>query len=356
VNFATGQNHANLPQMSDNHCTDCHAPSDGTEFGLSIKGAHTVATRSAQRPGVVFSIVRVDNAKPNQKPIVTFTVKDYAGNAVDITKMTNLNLVMAGPTADYNGYVSESAKSASLSPGGLYAYTFKAALPAAASGSYAVAIEGYSTVTLNPNTVKAAAVRDVGANQVFYFPVGDAAKATPRRTVVTQERCTACHERFMMHGGSRQTVEYCVICHNPTVTDSGVRLAANKPDESINFKTMIHKIHTGSNLTRDFTIIGHGASVNNYNEVGYVGDRRDCERCHVPGSYDLPLNDGLISQTAPRDYLNPMPPATGACLSCHTTKAAAAHASVMTSPTLGESCEACHGPNADASVVKVHAR
>jgi OmcA/MtrC family decaheme c-type cytochrome len=102
--------------------------------------------------------------------------------------------------------------------------------------------------------------------------------------------------------------------------------------------------------------MGHGNSVNNYNDVAYVGDRRDCVRCHVAGTTKLPLADGLIPQVAPRDYLNPLQPTAGACLSCHTTKAAAAHAAINTSPTLGESCEACHGQNSAASVSNVHAR
>ena len=38
--------------------------------------------------------------------------------------------------------------------------------------------------------------------------------------------------------------------------------------------------------------MGHNQSVNNYNEVGYVGDRRDCEQCHLPGTYNLPLAGG----------------------------------------------------------------
>jgi OmcA/MtrC family decaheme c-type cytochrome len=119
---------------------------------------------------------------------------------------------------------------------------------------------------------------------------------------------------------------------------------------------MIHKIHTGSDLTTDFTVMGHNKSVNNYNDVGYVGDRRDCAACHVNNSQNLPLADTTVAQTSPRDYLTNMQPTAGACLSCHTTKAAAAHAAVNTSPTLGESCAACHGPNSEASVANVHAR
>ena len=353
VNFATGQNHVNLPQVSDNECANCHKPLGETEYDASVKGAHMVATRSKQLPGVVFAITAVDNAKPGQKPSVTFTVNDKTGNSLDITRMDFLNLVMTGPTSDYNGYVSEDARKATPS-GRQFVYTFNAPLPGNASGSYAVGIEGYKNFTINPGTVNSQVVRDVGFNKVFYFPVG-AAKVAPRRQVVTQELCATCHDKIMLHGGIRQSIEYCVVCHNPTVTDSGVRKTGDIP-ESINFKTLIHKIHTGKELTTNFTVIGHGGSVHNYNEVGYVGDRRDCEKCHLPGTYDLPLPDGLINQTTPRDYLATQGPATAACLSCHTTKAAASHAATMTSPTLGEACDACHGPNAEASVAKVHAR
>ncbi len=353
VNFATGLNHVNLPQVDDKQCGQCHQPNSGAEFDASVVGAHVVGTRSKQLGGLNFAITRVDNAKPGQKPSVTFTVTDNAGNALDITKLDFLNLVMSGPTADYNGYVSEDVRKAPV-VGGQFVYTFNAALPAAATGSYAVGIEGYRNTTINPNTVNSAVMRDVGFNKVFYFAVGGA-KVAPRRAVVSQALCASCHDKLMLHGGIRQNVEYCVVCHNPTVDDSGMRKTGDIP-ESINFKTLIHKIHTGSELTTDFTVMGHGNSVNNYNDVGYVGDRRDCERCHLPGTENLPLADGLINQPTPRDYLKVQGPATAACLSCHTTKAAASHAQTMTSPTLGEACDACHGPNAEASVAKAHAR
>lgn len=353
VNFATGANHVNLPQVSDKECTNCHKPQGEIEYDASIKGAHMVATRSQQLAGMTFGISKVDNAKPGAKITVTFTVNDRNGNAMDISKLDFLNLVLTGPTSDYNGYISEDARKATP-VGREYAYTFTATLPAAAAGSYAVGIEGYKNTTINPNTVNSAVVRDAGFNKVFYFAIGGA-KVTPRRQIVSQALCGTCHDKLMLHGGIRQSVEYCVVCHNPTVTDSGMRKTGDIP-ESINFKTMIHKIHRGSALTADFTVMGHGNSVNNYNEVGYVGDLRSCEKCHLPGTYDLPLPDGLINQTTPRDYLTVQGPATAACLSCHTTKAAASHALTMTSPTLGEACDACHGPNAEASVVKSHAR
>ena len=51
VNFATGENHVNLPQVSDNQCANCHIPQGELEFDASIKGAHTVPTESATRAG-----------------------------------------------------------------------------------------------------------------------------------------------------------------------------------------------------------------------------------------------------------------------------------------------------------------
>jgi OmcA/MtrC family decaheme c-type cytochrome len=351
VDFATGKNHVDLPQVTDNQCSNCH-PATGSDFDTSVTGAHVVSTKAKQLPGVIFAITGVDNAKPGQKPAVSFTVKDKAGNLVDISKMTRFSLTMTGPTTDYGNYVSEDARKAPTGGGG-YVYTFSAALPNDAAGTFVVGAEGYNTVTVNPGTVIAASVRDSGANVVYYFGI-NGAKATPRRQIVSQAKCVGCHTDLPFHGGQRNQVEYCVVCHSPTVTDISQRTAGDKA-QSINFKNLIHKIHTGANLTTDYTVMGHNQSVNNYNEIGYPGDRRDCQQCHLPGTYNLPISDGQINQVSPRDYITSMPPVTAACLSCHTTKAAASHALVMTSP-LGESCDSCHGPNAEASVSKVHAR
>ena len=46
-----------------------------------------------------------------------------------------------------------------------------------------------------------------------------------------------------------------------------------QPVESVRFKTMIHKIHTGEELKTDFTIFGFGGTPNNFNEVRFPGDR-----------------------------------------------------------------------------------
>jgi len=355
VNFATGEGHVNLPQVSDNLCANCHIPQGELEFDASIKGAHTIPQFSQQLPGTTFSILKVENTGRGQKPTVTFTIKDKAGKVLEASKMDSLSLLLAGPTTDYAAAIREDARQASV-VGNEFLYTFTSAIRENATGTYAVGLEGYKNVKINPDTKKEMSVRDVGFNQLHYFSV-DGSKPAPRRAVVSSEKCNTCHGTLMLHGTIRRNTEYCVLCHNPNATDVARR---NKPElmpaESVHFKTMIHKIHTGEELTRDFTVYGFGSNPINFNEVRFPGDRRNCNKCHVTDSYQLPLAESLLPSQAPRDYINPMQPTTAACLSCHTDKPSAAHAAVMTSPTLGESCAACHGRNNEFSLDRVHAR
>jgi OmcA/MtrC family decaheme c-type cytochrome len=203
-------------------------------------------------------------------------------------------------------------------------------------------------------TTEIANVRDAGFNQVVAFAVTDTAPVA-RRRVVAQENCNSCHGSLALHGGSRQNVQFCVMCHNANWDDKARRPADKLPVESIHLKTMIHKIHTGEELENDFTIYGFGNTAINFNEVTFPGDRRNCEKCHIADTQQLPLPKGLLPSVAARDYINPMQPIAAACLSCHTSQEAASHALLNTS-TLGESCRVCHGTTSEFSVDKAHAR
>jgi OmcA/MtrC family decaheme c-type cytochrome len=355
VNFATGEGHVNLPQVSDNQCSNCHTPEGELEFDASIKGAHTIPEQSKMLPGTVFNLVAVDDAGPGRRPTVTFEVKNDKGEPVDIARMARLALVLSGPTTDYTTYVTEDPRQATGPGGGRYFWTFQTPLPANAKGTYTVGIEGYQAVNLLEGTQQQiTGVRDAGVNKVIHFSV-DGSPVTPRRQVVSLEKCNACHFNLNLHGGNRNTVDQCLLCHNPTQTDAAVRPASAGAAQSIDLRMMIHQIHTGHELTEDYTIYGRGGTPHNYNEVGYPGDRRNCAGCHVNGSEQLPLEETAIQVNNPRGMLNPVGPTAAACTSCHTSVYAASHALVNTS-RLGESCAACHGPNADFSVSRSHAR
>jgi OmcA/MtrC family decaheme c-type cytochrome len=354
VNFATGENHANLPQVSDNQCANCHTPQGELEFDVSIKGAHTIPEFSEQLAGIVFNLVGVTGAAPGKAPTVTFDIKTKVGTPVKPSEMNALRLVLAGPNTDYAAYWAEDARQATANPDGTYSYTFKQAIPADAKGSYTVGIEGYRNYTLLPGTTKEVTVRDAGLNKQIYFSV-DGSTPQLRRASVSLDNCNKCHAFLSLHGGNRNTTGECVLCHNPNENDRARRPAAEMPAQSVDFRMMIHKIHTGEELGGEYVIYGFGGSRNDFSEVRYPGDRRNCAACHVNNSQRLPLPAGLLNVADLRGLLNPVGPESAACLSCHTTVYAASHALANTT-RLGESCAACHGTSSEFSVDKVHAR
>jgi OmcA/MtrC family decaheme c-type cytochrome len=280
VNFATGENHVNLPQQSDNQCTTCHIPKGELDFDASIVGAHRIPTESTSLPGTVLGITAVTDGLAGKRPTVTFTVKDKSGKPILPSEMTRLSLLLAGPDSDYASYISEDVRQATGADGTYY-WTFANPLPANAAGTYSVGIEGYRNQTLLPGTAKEVVARDAGKNVVFHFSV-DGSQVAPRRQIVSIENCNACHASLSLHGGNRNQIEQCVICHNPNTT--GRTSATVTVPPAIDFRTMIHKIHTGEELERAYTVGGE-----DYTEVLYPGDRRNCSACHVNNSQQLPL-------------------------------------------------------------------
>jgi OmcA/MtrC family decaheme c-type cytochrome len=197
-------------------------------------------------------------------------------------------------------------------------------------------------------------VNESSLNPVFYAAVTDA-KPVARRKVVDLANCNKCHDQLSAHGRGRRSPEFCVFCHNPNESDR--RPASLFPPEAIDFKRHIHRIHTGKDLTQDYTVIGTSGTGTNFNDVRFPGDRRDCLTCHVPGANQVLESPppGLLPTNTLRDWYAPQQHFAAACLGCHDSKPAAAHAYVMTAP-FGESCAACHGPEDEFAVDKVHAR
>ena len=326
VEFQTGKNHVNLPVFSDKECKNCHIPTGEAEFDASITGAHTVGTKSAMLPGVVFSFVSTTNVAPGQSPTVTFTVKDNQGNPVVLSTLTSLRIFMGGPSSDIAGYIREDVRAAAVDQGGgQFAYTFTGKMPANAAGTWMFSCEGYRTTTLLKGTLKERSVRDLVANKQFFAGV-NGATPVPRRTIVSTAACEKCHYSLSFHGGNRNKVEMCTLCHSPSLVAGG---------RSYNLTNFLHEVHA--------------------EEVRYPGNIRNCAQCHVNNSQNLPLSDALLNVTNPVAKVNPTPPTTNACLACHNTTSAWTHAQANTT-SLGESCEVCHGASAEYSVAKVHAQ
>jgi OmcA/MtrC family decaheme c-type cytochrome len=386
VNFATGKNHVNLPQVDDSQCTQCHIPQGELEFDASIKGAHTVPTQSATNAGIVVNITKVANGVAGKAPTVTFTSRDYSGAPVTMAQLTGgsnrMAFVMAGPTTDYGytsfgsdvttpGYVSENpVPTAACDAGGTCTYTFTHAVPAKATGTYAIGVEARRGSTLLPGTTQQMTSEYGAINKVVYFAV-DGSTVAPRRTVVDVNKCNGCHSYLSLHGENRNQIEMCVLCHNPSENDSSTRSAATNPadkalpPQSVNFALMVHKIHTGATMqsfNTTYIIVGFGGSHNDFTDVRYpamtptggVPDTAKCYMCHVNTSEaNFPIGKNNVLDTQGR--ISPVAATTSACTACHQNLSALAHAVAQTDPKFGESCDVCHATGAAFDVDQVHA-
>jgi OmcA/MtrC family decaheme c-type cytochrome len=352
VNWETGENHVAGPMSDDDACRFCHQPQGEFEFDASIKGAHTIPTKSAQLKGLKIEILSVSGAVPGGKPTVLFKLNNGDGSLVAPSSLNSLNFLFGGPTTEYASYFRQDCRSLAVASGDAWSCAFANAIPADASGTWTLSADVYRNVTLNPGP--AAAIREAAMNPIFHVAITDA-QPVARRAVVDLAKCNDCHNTLALHGGQRFKVEECIICHHPNENDRSRRPADKMPAESVHMKYMIHKIHTGEELELEYTVYGFGNTPHNYNEVLYPGDRRNCEACHNPGTYDLPLPSGVLGTPTPRDWYTPMAPGAASCLSCHGSVDAAAHAYVNNAP-FAEACASCHGEGAEFAVTKVHAR
>ena len=225
----------------------------------------------------------------------------------------------------------------------------------------------------------------------------------PRRQIVDINKCKSCHDdanhgtgvvpRLSLHGANRnENLAVCVVCHNPNQTDVPYRRATTAledprisgPEVPLDFKTMVHSIHSGGFRTQPFVVIGFRSSVNDFSDVRFPRELRDCTNCHIDasgkGTFELPLRAGVLGTTiktqstyltTPRSIdVDPandvkISPIAAVCSSCHDRTEVKSHmvntggASFSTTQsqigvTVKERCANCHGPGKDKDVRKAH--
>ena len=374
IDWTTGANHGpdNLPQADDSQCADCHAATQTAEWDSSVPGAHVLPSDSKQLKGLNFTIVEVTNYAKGQKPTVKFKITENSGAFVKPSSTgASATLVISGNTKDYALYpvISETATTTAAydAATGICTYTFTAAIPADASGTWTLSAASRRTATLNNADGTTRTFTEGAVNPIYNFSV-DGSTVAARRVVVELNRCNACHYRLattFSHGGQRIAIQFCVMCHAPNYDDAARRTRDPNagPPESIQFARMIHRIHTGEELTQPYIVYGNSFTPNSFNEVTYPGDRRNCVACHdnSPFTAGLPTAPGTLNTVTQTDYFTPMGPGTTACTGCHDNRDTLAHAYIYTttfpgSTTPAESCGTCHNVNGEWSTTKVHAR
>jgi OmcA/MtrC family decaheme c-type cytochrome len=389
----------------------CH-PATGSLAGVLDK--HYTLDLDPLAPKLAIAIDSMTNTAPGQLPVMQFTVTDKGvGRDLRTQPLTSLRATIAGPTSDFTSTLPTNGNNiATITPAqlvaidpvnGVFSYTFTSAIPATATGTYQVALEAYWSPTCGN------AVCDVGENGNLCpadcgAPISPTPASTPRfaalspikafavtgalaprRTIVDADKCNGCHKDLSFHGGGRKNPNYCVMCHNPSLANTGrVSRFENSTvlAESVDFRSMIHKIHMGERLTQPYVLGGNptptvtnpAGTMHDFRETRYPRDPKQCAACHLANTWTLPLASDLqpstfveMTCTEPvgndtNDYCDApfwnastttkLPAQSTACTSCHDAPYAAAHAWLNTTPAGAEACATCHGPGAmyDASV------
>ncbi|MCB1677844.1 MAG: OmcA/MtrC family decaheme c-type cytochrome [Halioglobus sp.] len=388
-------------QPDDAACASCHAT--GGPAG-SVQHSHRLLVAAA-RTAFEAQVLGVTNSMPGQRPVVSFRVSnpltgephDLRNDPVFTSPGARLAVGMAWNTVDFHNTGNDSdsadqvqvdALAAAVTNGdGSYSVTMPLALPdgstapgVSAAGSGMASVEGHPMVDV------------AGNGEPVAVPVGDATgffaideadgRAVPRRQSVALQSCLACHDTLVLHGSNRaDNIDSCASCHNPRNTDRAVREVAldaptdGKPEESLDFKTMIHAIHAAGMREKPLQIVGfRGFSTHVYDtqQVHYPGDLANCTACHTADGFRLPLAETVLGTSIDTgdDRRDPaddtvVTPAAAVCASCHDDAVARAHmasngGSFGTSQAaidrgeVVEQCGVCHATGRSADVAQVH--
>jgi OmcA/MtrC family decaheme c-type cytochrome len=168
----------------------------------------------------------------------------------------------------------------------------------------------------------------------FVPATGQPPAAGANRLITTTSNCNACHSTLGglpggdpeanaagFHGGGRNNVDYCVVCHTgqrswgrveapydantlqflPSGTPPAVTTYMVDGKAVGNLVNMIHKTHLGKFLARK----NYNYAEVEFNEVGYPQDTRNCQNCHTQTTATPQGNNWLTA------------PSRLACGACH---------------------------------------
>lgn len=230
-------------------------------------------------------------------------------------------------------------------------YTFKTVLPAGFDQTKTHTLGIYATRALGAVPgIDPALAKNYYANVEYDFRPDGAAVTNKWDKINLATSCNNCHDPLSAHGGARQDPKLCALCHQPQTTD---------PDtgNTVDFKVMIHKIHSGSSLPSvkagtPYQIIGFGQSVNDFSTVNFPpgNEVTNCAYCHEG------TNPNAKPSQASVWYTNPT---RAACGSCHDDIDWVTGKNHPAGPQADDkSCASCHTPDSgaefDASIKGAH--
>lgn len=191
-----------------------------------------------------------------------------------------------------------------------------------------------------------------------YFPINDTS-AVARRVVVDENSCLRCHKKLVFHGSRVNTVQYCVICHNPAqaprVQANGAA-AGSSGSEPVDLKFFIHGIHAAT----------YKAGVLDLSGIGFPGKLSNCLGCHKTDTY-YPVDPTAVfattvdpgqtySTTRFQGYDDPtkhyaITANAAACGSCHTAATAQTHMKQQGAVVVGDLIDNSAAPAANVGML-----
>jgi OmcA/MtrC family decaheme c-type cytochrome len=326
--------------------TSAAVQADGTTVvKFQLADQNGAGLKGLQASAISFAIANLtpeQNGSASHWTSYVYSTETPSGCPAGVTSCSNVPTTQAGTEKATSGKLVDNGD-------GTYQYTFA------------------KNITADPNVkYDANLTHRVGfeirglaqANNGVYTwqPSTGATSGISSRQIVKTATCNNCHGFLALHGGARVDTDYCVICHSPQTADA-------YSTNTVDMKVMVHKIHTGINLPtintvsppnttptlgQGYWIIGHSNSVNNFNEILFPQDTRNCVTCHVQ-------NDPNVTEAT--NYYSV--PTAEACGSCHDNVNFTTGANHPPGPATDADCVTCHGPNSNINngqlrVINVH--
>jgi OmcA/MtrC family decaheme c-type cytochrome len=353
-------------------------PAAPTYASNQVEAYLTASDIAFIRPGLKV-IVNSITIGSNRIPVVDISLTDSLDQPLDrLGKVTpgaiSVSFILSAydpATRQYTAYTTRSVTTPANSPHpgvtaiqagtdtgtftdletGHAKFTFKTVLPAGFDQTKTHTLGIYATRALGAVPgIDPALAKNYFANVEYDFRPDGAAVTAKWDKVNLATSCNNCHDPLSAHGGARQDPKLCALCHQPQTSD---------PDtgNTVDFKVMIHKIHSGPNLPSvkagtPYQIIGFGQAVNDFSNVNFPpgNEVTNCAFCH----------EGTNAAAKPTQaavwYTNP---SRAACGSCHDDIDWVTGKNHVAGPQLDDkTCASCHTPDSgldfDASIKAAH--
>lgn len=335
---------------------------DGSGAPIDLQAEMATTTVFPNTPGPSFTLAMLDDHGDYVSYFAT-TV-----NARDYTYIPDPQIVGSGvtpenfvrpPTAPRTQAQAPSFNKANLTKvsDGVYDYTFPT--PTVTTGldrTKTHTVAGLITRKTSP------ADTDVAHGSFNFVPTGGTAQ---KLETITDAACSKCHGFVQAHG-SRRGTQFCITCHSPQTGDP-------ETDRTVNFKVMIHKIHSGGDLPSvrqgiPYYIVGYRQTVHDWSDVAFPWHDhgvRHCTVCHDGEDKDnwrtkptqavcTSCHDNVKFTAGEATVTCPIPTTPIGSVSGFVDCMHAGGAITVTNPNDVATCTGCHGAGAAQAVDRYH--